>query len=428
MEKGHFEQTLETILALREERRTLSAAQKQFHSPEFYYLTSHRIKDIPCDIISAARAHVAALPLLDYETFKRDHPNHPYSEYPKRGAQGFGNGTPDRSAGFCLGLLSYLKTHLETALIAQQPGEQEGEQYRELPMVHLSTETFASLTSVSHRFKKEEAQPYDSLLASVIHEVWQVYQGVIHFLDKELATAFPQLLENSAMFTSSLLTYPRTREEEEPFYSQAAESSASFSYIVPHLTLEEAASMELPFAYTLNTGVLKLEGVDLHNPEERKKLAHATEEILALQQKLQAAHFSADAEALETDLHTYRHAFYDARNIGEYTRVLKEKLPSPARKWYAGPAVLEVEDALEAAHHLAAEKQKQCEEEAQRQQKYLRERYGILRVEINFTSPCDDYFESSKVHFKDCVIEDASHKQLVAKTVAYYYKSSSKSD
>ena len=153
----------------------------------------------------------------------------------------------------------------------------------------------------------------------MLHNIREVYHGVAHFLDTEWTAACAALFMNPVLFSSSLREYPQDREQEESFYSRAVESSASFSYIVPHLTLEEAATMELPFAYTLNKGVLKIEGVDLHNPEEREKLAAVTEGIIAVQQKLKAAHFPADIEALETDLHTYRHAFYDARHIGEYT-------------------------------------------------------------------------------------------------------------
>src|SRR3989338_8946503 len=136
MEKKQFEQTLETILALREERRILLAEGGLFQSPEFYYLTSRKARDVPDDILSAARAHVAALPVLDYEKFKRDHPHHPYAKHPERGERGFGDTVPDRFAGVSLGILSYVKTHLDTTLIGQQQGEHDEEKYREIPIVY----------------------------------------------------------------------------------------------------------------------------------------------------------------------------------------------------------------------------------------------------------------------------------------------------
>ncbi len=440
MERQQFEQTLDTIIAYRAEYRSLDAQASAFHIREntaaeyfFYDYPTRRMNredskkpHIPLHELLAKDnktkealtqdviAYVRALPHFDLADFQEKHPSYRADKEVEPSFR-----RPETFAAYST-LLSYVQDHIPEML----------EQYTWDDMFKIVIPRATVPASLLRWHSSEDASPTVSYETYYFFEVFsKTIEYARKIVSRDISTTAHALSENSTMLSCSLDPKEQSHDVERAvFYAPGQEHAASFRLVVPHISLEAIAALEHPFSVSVASGIISVSGVDIHSKEHRDALYAFIQQTDALSDTLRREHRENDVTTLETDLHTYRHAFYDARNIGEYTRALQEKLPPPTRKWYAGPAVLEVEDALQAAYHLAAEKQKQCEEEVQRQQKYLRLRYGILRIGIDFSHPCDDYSESSKVHFKDCVIEDASHKQLVTKTVAYYTKTVQKGD
>lgn len=157
------------------------------------------------------------------------------------------------------------------------------------------------------------------------------WNDIFNIVSRDISTTAHALSENSTMLSCSLDPKEHSRAvERAAFYALDQEHAASFRFVVPHISLEAIAAPEHPFSVSVASGIVTVSGVDVHSKEHRDALYAFIQETDALSDTLRREHRESDIATLEADLHTYRHAFYDAYNIGEYVRVLKKNFQIPS--------------------------------------------------------------------------------------------------